>query len=158
MKKGKAKHMYIHRLTPSPVWQLRFRHNSKLLFLKSFSDAEYGSKDIALAAALERRDVIAAALGITHKIDCITHEIDCKTEEYRKNQKKMSGIAGVSYLETRNYRYYRASINLKKHKQTSRYFNLDTLGNLEALKQAIAQRKEWEEQLLNNQHDITRTP
>lgn len=148
MKKGKAKYMYISRYTK--FWQLRFRDKGETIYRESFSDKRYGSKALSLIFALKKRDSIGLSLGINFD----THWNKCKIKKYRYRHTKITsrnktGIVGVSHSTIGKYHYYRASICLEKYKETVKCFNCNTLGDLEALKQAIAQRKEWEEQLLN---------
>ena len=147
---GKPNRMYIHRIAarPFPHWQLRFRYHSKLIHSQVFADRRYGgSKEKALEAALAKRDKIAHSLGI----DLEKHWHDCRTKKYRYTQRagkrNKTGIVGVQFTVMGGHRYYKACICLERYKETVKSFSCDLLGDDEALRLAVEQRKEWVREL-----------
>ena len=146
---GQPEHIFITRINnPFPYWNLRFRHNRKIIHRQAFRDHLYGSKEKSLEVALAKRGKIAHSLGI----DLDKHWHDCKIKKYRYTQRagkrSSTGVPGVTYSANGWYRYYKASICLEKYKETVKSFNCDVLGDDEALRLAIEQRKEWEQGLL----------
>lgn len=141
-------YMYISRYEePYPFWLLRFRYKRRCIHREHFSDERYGSNELALEAALKKRNKIAHCLNL----DMSTHWKECRVKKYRYTQKpgarNKTGVTGVTYAIQYGTPYYRASICLEKYKEKVRSYNCKILGHKEAFRQAVNQRKEWEKLL-----------
>lgn len=154
---GQPEHIFItrHRHDESrKYWDLRFRHESRVIHRERFTDREYGSKEKSLQAALTTRDEIAKIL----KIDLQEYWHDCKIKKYRythkvpnPNHKHWTGVPGVRYVPpkpgTNQSGFYIASYCYEKYKPKSKSFSCAVYGKELAFRCAVQWRKKKEREL-----------